>query len=71
MLIWVWGARELLERPEAGCMSREQLTASFLQEEVPEDRKPVMDAIAASPLSLEKRAPRLHVMIADAPCGLF
>lgn len=45
--------------------------ASFLREEVPEDGKPVMDHVAAGPVSLGKWPLRLHVVIADAPFGLF
>lgn len=82
MLIWVLGTGEMLERPEAGCVSQYQpprccrlcvlgTAASFLQEDVPEARKPVTDAIAANPGSLERRALCLHVMIANAPFGLF
>lgn len=74
--------RELLAWPEAGRVSQPPpplccrpsvlgTAASFLLEEVPEDGKPVMDPVAAGPVSLGKWPLRLHVVIADAPFGLF
>lgn len=74
--------QELLAWPEAGRVSQPPpppccrpsvlgTAASFLRKEVPEDGKPVMDHVAAGPVSLGKWPLRLHVVIADAPFGLF